>query len=121
MGANAQRFGGVREEGQRGRETESWQVMDKRWRGRPRETQDRGGWSENWGRDHEENRVQGALWAPLEKSRVSSLQAGAAPRSSLRSDSRMPSKEVCTCSQTPPIQALSLPKSREPGQPQAPG
>ena len=28
---------------------------------------------------------------------------------------------ICTCSQTPPIQALPLPKSLESGQPQVPG
>lgn len=43
------------------------------------------------------------------------------PRSSLCPGSRVPSKAVCTCSQTPPIQALPLPKSLDSGQPQVQG
>ena len=58
---------------------------------------------------------------PSDKSRVSSLRAVAAPRSSLCPGSRVPSRAVCTCSLTTPLLALPLPKSPESGRPQVLG
>lgn len=52
-----------------------------------------------------------------DKSRVSSLRAVAAPRSSLCPGSRAASRAVSTCSLAAPLLALPLPESPESGRP----